>query len=109
MIQSQTHSLVYVVQLKDQMRKTSPETIAANKDEMAEWVVELDRLQALTPVEAARTRLRDVELPTLEKQIREQEAAIPAISAKAEEVREKFHDAYPAVTDAVGGSRRWRR
>jgi len=69
------------------MKKTSPESIALNKDEMAEWGQELDRLQGLRPVEASRDGLKNVEIPALEQKIKDQEVAIPATSTRAEEVR----------------------
>jgi DNA repair protein RAD50 len=68
------------------MKKTSPEVLAANKSDLAEWTKELERLQGLLPIEASRNRLKAVELPDLERKIKEQEALIPDISAKAEKV-----------------------
>lgn len=76
-------------QLKDQMKKNSPEAVAANKAELKDWVVELERLQGLLPVEASLIRLKSVELPALEQQIKEQESLIPGISDTAEKVH--FH------------------
>ena len=68
------------------MKKMSPETVEHNKAQLLEWTTELKRLQDLIPIDASKTRLKDVEIPALEQQIKEQEAAIPAISTKAEEV-----------------------
>jgi DNA repair protein RAD50 len=74
-------------QLRGEMKRSSPQSIAENTEEMKEWEDELERLQKLVPIQASRDRLKRNELPALEKQIKEQEAAIPAISKKAEEVR----------------------
>jgi hypothetical protein len=68
------------------MRNSSPEVKEANRLELEEWETELARLQALLPVEASRDRVKTVELPALERQMKEIEESIPAISEKAEEV-----------------------
>ncbi|KDQ62331.1 hypothetical protein JAAARDRAFT_66083 [Jaapia argillacea MUCL 33604] len=78
--------------VKDQMKKTSPESIANNRDEMAEWDAEVKRLQALAPAEASRNRLKDVELPKLERQIKEQEAEVPPMSAKVEASLQRLNE-----------------
>lgn len=64
--------------------------MALNTEEMVDWEKELNRLQALKPVEASRNRLRDVELPALEQQIKEQDALVPVMSGEAEEARHLF-------------------
>jgi DNA repair protein RAD50 len=69
------------------MTKASPEAVARDQLEMADWEKEHSRLQALLPVQASRDRLKTLELPDLERQIDELEASLPAISSKAEEVR----------------------
>lgn len=74
------------LQLKDEMKKTSPESIAEETAELKDWEEELDRLQKLLPIQVSRDRLKHTELPALEKQVKEQESAIPSFSAKAEEV-----------------------
>lgn len=69
------------------MKRSSPQSIAENTDEMKEWEEELGRLQTLVPNQASRDRLKNIEIPALENQIKEQEGAIPSLSEKAEEVR----------------------
>lgn len=71
------------------MKRSSPAKVADNVEEMKQWQDELDRLQKLMPTQASQTRLKDFELPALEKQIKEQEAIIPSLSEKAEEVLSK--------------------
>lgn len=72
--------------MKDSMKKSSPAAIEENKAELADWQVEMDRLQALRPVQSSRDRLKAKEIPLLESQIKQQEDAHPEISQKAEKV-----------------------
>jgi DNA repair protein RAD50 len=72
------------------MKRSSPQSIAENTDEMKEWEEELERLQKLVPTQASRDRLKGVELPALEKQIKEQEDTIPSFGEKAEKVRRNY-------------------
>ncbi|KAJ7505318.1 AAA domain-containing protein [Mycena galericulata] len=78
--------------LKDQMKKSSPESIATIKEELAEWEAEMTKLQNLRPVLSSRDRLKDTEIPELEAKIKEQDAKIPAVSASAESISEKIED-----------------
>lgn len=54
--------------------------------ELDEWDGELRRLQDLMLLDKTRQKLVDSELPELKKQIEEQEANLPDITSKAEEV-----------------------
>ena len=54
------------------------------------WQEELDRLQALIPLHVSSERLKDIELPVLDRQMKEQELSIPPLSKKAEEVSFPF-------------------
>ena len=72
--------------MKDSMKKSSPAAIEENKVELTEWQAEMDRLQALRPVQSSRDRLKAKEIPLLESQIKQQEDAHPEISQKAEKV-----------------------
>lgn len=74
------------IQLKEQIKKSSPEAMAKTQEDLDDWEVEVKRLQAMIPVEAARNGLMLRDIPALEQQIKDQELAIPAISTKAEEV-----------------------
>lgn len=76
------------MQLKEQIQKNSPENIATEIEDLKEWQEELANLQKLIPAQASRDRLKLTELPALEKEIQVQEAEIPSISEKAEQVRE---------------------
>ncbi|KAG5639217.1 hypothetical protein H0H81_005696 [Sphagnurus paluster] len=76
--------VVFEKYLQEMMKKASPQAIADNKNEMAEWESELERLQNLRPVQAARDQLRTKELPALEKEIKEYEDAHSDIGREAE-------------------------
>jgi DNA repair protein RAD50 len=72
--------------MKDQLKKLSPEALATNKEEEEEWSTELKRLQSLSPLDASLKRIKNLELPSLQQKITEQEASIPTITEEAEEV-----------------------
>ncbi|KAJ6508778.1 hypothetical protein C8R45DRAFT_1050733 [Mycena sanguinolenta] len=84
--------VVFEKYLKDQMKKSSPESVAALQEELKEWEEEMTRLQNLRPVLASRDRLKDTEIPELEAKIKEQDAKIPDASAAAESLSEKVED-----------------
>lgn len=77
---------VLVLQIKDTMKKSTPEAIKELQKELQDWESELKRLQELAVLSASRTNLQTVELPALEKQIKAKEAEIPALLADADEV-----------------------
>lgn len=79
------------------MKKASPEAIASNKAEMEEWEAEFERLQALRPVQATRDRIKGMDLPALEAQIKEQEASYPEISDEAEKVTNMLSFTSPSL------------
>lgn len=82
----QHRRFAHIQQLSEQIRKSSPQAIAAEIADLKDWQDELERLQKLLPTQASRDRLKQTEIPTLEKQIKEQEDDIPSISEKAEQV-----------------------
>ncbi|KAJ6559188.1 hypothetical protein DFH09DRAFT_921753 [Mycena vulgaris] len=84
--------VVFEKYLKDQMKKSSPESVAALKEELEEWEGEMARLQALRPILISRDRLKDIEVPELEAKIKQQDAAIPVASATADSVSDKIED-----------------
>ena len=81
--------------MRDQIKRATPKAIEDNQNEIADWEGEIKRLQGLLPVNASIAHLK-AEIPALEKQIKEQEAIIPALSDKAEKVRFSFIS--PSVT-----------
>ncbi|KAJ7675825.1 AAA domain-containing protein [Mycena polygramma] len=84
--------VVFEKYLKDQMKKSSPESVAALEEELKEWETEMARLQNMRPVLASRDRLKDTEVPELEAKIKEQDAKIPVASTAAESISEKIDD-----------------
>ncbi|KAJ6613278.1 P-loop containing nucleoside triphosphate hydrolase protein [Mycena sp. CBHHK59/15] len=84
--------VVFEKYLKDQMKKSSPESIAVIEEELKEWEGEMARLQGLRPVWISRDRLKTTEVPDLEAKIKEQDAKIPIVSAEAERILEKIED-----------------
>ncbi|KAJ7935649.1 hypothetical protein B0H13DRAFT_485765 [Mycena leptocephala] len=84
--------VVFEKYLKDQMKKSSPESVAALRVELKEWEEEMARLQKLRPVLSSRDRLKDTEIPELEAKIKEQDAKIPVASAAADSFSEKIED-----------------
>ncbi|KAJ7044129.1 hypothetical protein C8F04DRAFT_1228961 [Mycena alexandri] len=88
-----------VLQLKEQMKKSSPESVAALQEELKEWEGEMTRLQKLRPVLSSRDRLKATEIPELEAKIKAQDTKIPAASAAAESFSEKIDDLKRDIRD----------
>lgn len=74
------------IQLKDKIKKASPENRAADEAELQEWKNELKAYQALIPVESEKNQLKLVDLPELETKIKDLEPKITEHSEAAEEV-----------------------
>ncbi|KAJ7784558.1 hypothetical protein B0H16DRAFT_1492970 [Mycena metata] len=91
--------VVFEKYLKEQMKKSSPESVAALQEELKEWEGEMTRLQKLRPVLSSRDRLKDTEIPELEAKIKAQDAKIPAASAAAESFSEKIDDLKRDIRD----------
>ncbi|KAJ7175865.1 P-loop containing nucleoside triphosphate hydrolase protein [Mycena filopes] len=85
--------------LKEQMKKSSPESVAALQEELKEWETEMGRLQNLRPVLSSRDRLKDTEIPELDAKLKVQDAKIPAASATAESFSEKIDDLKRDIRD----------
>ncbi|KAJ7459863.1 hypothetical protein FB451DRAFT_1182155 [Mycena latifolia] len=86
-------------QLKDQMKKSSPESVAALQEELKEWEGEMTRLQGLRPVLSSRDRLKDTEIPDLEAKIKDEDNKIPVASAAADSISEKVEDVKRDIRD----------
>ncbi|KAG6854661.1 hypothetical protein C0991_003309 [Blastosporella zonata] len=93
--------VVFEKYMQDMMKKASPKAIADNKNEMAEWETELERLQSLRPVEAARDQLKTKDLPALEKDIKELEDSYPDLTREAEEAIENLDKVKRELKDIV--------
>jgi hypothetical protein len=69
------------------MKRTSPERIKQEQEELKEWQMELTDVQKLLPVEAARNKLVAREIPELEQSIKEKQKEIPLLTDAANNVR----------------------
>jgi hypothetical protein len=69
------------------MEANKPEKEASNASELAEWEEELERLQSLRPVLTTRNRMRQNEIPDMEKEIKKVEKVSTDCNAAEEEVR----------------------
>lgn len=90
-------------QVNTELKKSSEESIKESLQELADWESELKRLQTLAPIAAERDRLKNVEIPSLETQIREKEGELPEATKSAEDVSTLRH-MWPLITDCGIGS-----
>ncbi|KAG2030192.1 P-loop containing nucleoside triphosphate hydrolase protein [Suillus americanus] len=73
--------------LKEQIKNHSPEAVEAQKAEVKQWEDEVKNLRILMPVFTTKERIRTVELPTLEKQIKALDEDLPLTDLK-KDIRE---------------------
>lgn len=78
--------------LKEQIKNHSPEAMEAQKAEIAVWESEVKDLRALMPVFTTKERIRTVELPALERQIKALDEDLPSNSEKAEQAAQRLTD-----------------
>lgn len=78
--------------LKEQIKNHSPEAVEAQKAEVSQWESELKDLRALMPVFTTKERIRTVELPALERQIKSLDEELPSNSEKAEQAAQRLTD-----------------
>ena len=69
------------------MKRTSPERIKQEQEELKEWQMELTDVQKLLPVEATRNKLVAREIPDLEESIKEKQEEIPLLTDAVNTVR----------------------
>ena len=69
------------------MKRTSPEKIKQEQEELKEWQLELADVQRLLPVEATKNKLMAREIPELEQSIKEKEKEIPLLTNAVNNVR----------------------
>jgi len=62
------------------MKRTSPEKIKQEQEELKEWQMELADVQKLLPVESTKNRLVAREIPELEQSIKENQKEIPSLT-----------------------------
>lgn len=78
--------------LKEQIKNHSPEAVEAQKAEVTQWENELKDLRALMPVFTTKERIRTLELPALERQIKALDEDLPSNSEKAEQAAQRLTD-----------------
>jgi chromosome segregation ATPase len=69
------------------MKRTSPERIKQEQEELKEWQMELADVQRLLPVEATKNKLAAREIPELEQSIKEKQEEIPLLTDAVNNVR----------------------
>ncbi|KAF9783547.1 AAA domain-containing protein [Thelephora terrestris] len=85
--------------LQEQMKRTSPERIKQEQEELKEWQMELTDVQKLLPVEAARNKLVAREIPELEQSIKEKQKEIPLLTDAANNALAKLNDVKRELKD----------
>ncbi|GLB38321.1 putative repair protein [Lyophyllum shimeji] len=93
--------VVFEKYMQEMMKKASPQAIEANRDEMRQWEEELERLQELRPVQAARDQMKTAELPALEREIRQQEDTYPDLRRAAEQAAENLDKVKQELKDVL--------
>ncbi|KAG2155166.1 P-loop containing nucleoside triphosphate hydrolase protein [Suillus bovinus] len=78
--------------LKEQIKNHSPEAVEVQKAEVTQWENELKHLRALMPVFTTKERIRTVELPALEGQIKALDEDLPSNIEKAEQAAQGLTD-----------------
>ena len=73
------------LQVADRLKKATAAHIKRSREEVKEWETEVKRLDDLNVVIAECEKLKNIELPALEKQIKAKEAELPAASEAAQE------------------------
>ena len=69
------------------MKRTSPERIKQEQEELKEWQMELADVQRLLSVEATKNKLVAREIPELEQSIKESQKEIPLLTDVVNNVR----------------------
>ena len=69
------------------MKRTSPEKLKQEQEELKEWQMELADVQRLVPVEATKNKLVARDIPELEQSIKEREKQIPLLTDAVNNVR----------------------
>ncbi|KAH9947593.1 P-loop containing nucleoside triphosphate hydrolase protein [Amylocystis lapponica] len=82
---------VYEKSVKEHIKRSTPQTVKEIQEELKDWEKELRNLQDLGKFAASRENI-NLEIPALEKQIKEHEASYSAVTEKAEEALKKLNE-----------------
>lgn len=74
-------------QLQEQMKRTSPEKIKQEQEELKGWQMELTDVQRLLSVEATKNKLVAREIPELEQSVKEKQKEVPLLTEAVNNVR----------------------
>ena len=69
------------------MKRTSPDRIKQEQEELNEWQMELADVQRLLPAEGTKNKLVAREIPELERSIKEKQKEIPLLTDTVNDVR----------------------
>jgi hypothetical protein len=73
-------------QLNEKIKQTSPEARRLFENDRNDWEVTLKEYRELIPCESSIHRLKEVDIPSLETQIRAQDGLLPSLAEAAEKV-----------------------
>lgn len=78
--------LNYCTQVNNGIKKSSSENVTQLQTDLRDWEEEVKRLQGLGVLAASRDKLNTIEVPALQKQIKEKEDELPLVLGKSEKV-----------------------
>ncbi|KAJ3509992.1 hypothetical protein NLJ89_g4921 [Agrocybe chaxingu] len=96
-----TELAVFENHMQKTIEKASEENIDVLMEELPDWESELDRLQKLRPISAARDALKATEIPQLEEEIKLKEAVHPEIGLDVEQIGERLEVINRQVKDIL--------
>ncbi|CAA7261579.1 unnamed protein product [Cyclocybe aegerita] len=96
-----TELAVFEKHIQKTIEKASEENIDVLMEELPDWESELDRLQKLRPISAARDALTAKEIPQLEEEIKRKEAVHPEIGLEVEQIGERLEAINRQVKDIL--------
>ncbi|KAF7792625.1 hypothetical protein EIP86_003722 [Pleurotus ostreatoroseus] len=86
----------------EQLKKSTPAAITAIKQEKADWDEELKRLQKLGHRASERDKIKNVEVPYIEKQLEEKQSALPAATKRSHEALERLNNVKKELREIAG-------
>lgn len=78
------------------LKKATSEKLGEMEEDVQNWEAEVSRLQQLLPLQITMSRLRQTDIPALERQVKEVQVDQPGAAAEAEAALEKLDAARQA-------------
>jgi len=78
------------------LKKAASERLKEMEEDVQNWEAEVSRLQQLLPLQITIARLRQTDIPSLEKQVKEVQTGQPGAATEAEAVLERLDTARQA-------------